>query len=210
MPPEYQESDIALLQGLKEGKRECYEALYNRYAQPIYRFIYSMVHQKEAAEDLVQEVFFKLYRSAHSYEGMSKFSTWLYQIAKNLTLNHLRDEKRTREQSVSLSDFVSSSKGAIEIERMLKDEQLRPDEAADQEAMTEERLKLIKIVKDNLARLSDRDRQLITLCAINEISQKEAAEILNCSVLSVKVGLYRARKRLAQLIGINPKKLGEL
>ena len=59
MSPEHQESDLNLLHGLKEGKRECYEALYHRYAQPIYRFIYAMVHQKEASEDLVQEVFFK-------------------------------------------------------------------------------------------------------------------------------------------------------
>src|SRR3989338_4393227 len=200
MSPEHQESDLNLLHGLKEGKRECYEALYHRYAQPIYRFIYAMVHQKEASEDLVQEVFFKLYRSAQFYQGKSKFSTWLYQIAKNLTLNYLRDERKAREQSVSLSDVVSSPEGAIEIERLLKDERILPDEVIDQETLTQERLKVLKVVKEALSHLSERDRQLITLCAINEVSQKEAADILNCSALSVKVGLYRARKRLMKMI----------
>ena len=87
------QSDFELLEGLKKGKRECYEILYHRYVETIHWFIYYIVRQKEAAEDLTQEVFIKLYHNAHLYRPTGSFSAWLHQIAKNMTLNYIRHEK---------------------------------------------------------------------------------------------------------------------
>ena len=91
------------------------------------------------------------------------------------------------------------------MEQILKEEQIRPDDVAG----TEKGAQLLKLVKEALSQLSERDRQLITLCAMNKLPQKEAAQILNCSVLSVKVGLHRARERLMKIIGVDSTKLSE-
>jgi len=192
-------SDQLLIEGWKQGKTECYEALYHKYSRPIYWFIYYMVRENEAVKDLTQDVFIKLYHSAHLCRKTDKFSSWLYKIAKNLTLNYLRDEKHHR-QAMPLE--IASPEGVKEIENILEDKQALPDEAA----ATQEQLALFEEV---FRQLSEHDRQLITMCVINELSHKEAAEILNCSVLNVTVGLYRARKRLVELIRANAKKLGE-
>ena len=199
--------DRLLLEGWKEGKKECYDALYQHYVQPIYRFIYHMVHQRELAEDLTQETFIKLYHNAHLYRPSGAFSSWLYQIARNLTLNYLRNEMRRekRIQMASASDLTPSPESVMEMEQILKDEQIRPDDVAG----TAKGAQLLKLVKEALSQLSERDRQLITLCAMNKLPQKEAAQILNCSVLSVKVGLHRARERLMKIIGVDSTKLSE-
>jgi len=195
------QSDLILIEGLKEGKRECYEALYNRYLETIYRFIFYMIHQKEAAEDLTQEVFIKLYHSAHLFDlKRGTFSAWLHQMAKNLTLDYLRHEKTQAAESISHSQ--SSSEDLMQIEHILRDQRILPDEAA----VTQEQLELFEKA---LLELSERGRQLIILCTINEFSHSEVAQILNCSVTSVKVGLHRARERLLKQMGI-PKELGAL
>ena len=96
----------------------------------------------------------------------------------------------------------SDSEHVAGIEDILKDKQTQPDDAA----VTNEQL---KIVENGLLQLSERDRQLITLCTVNELPQEEVAKILNCSVTSVKVGLHRARERLMKIVGIDVNKLGE-
>src|SRR3989338_6494187 len=113
-PYQDKESDLALLEGLKAGKRECYEALFNRHLQPIYWFIYYMVHQKEVAEDLTQDVFIKLYHNAHLYRHTGSFSAWLHQMAKNVTLDYLRREQRVQK-------WTESIESALEIEDEVKD-----------------------------------------------------------------------------------------
>src|SRR3989338_6584967 len=85
--------DRLLLEGWKEGKKECFDELYQYYVGPIYRFIYHMVQQKETVEDLTQEVFIKLYHNAALYRPTGSFSSWLYQIARNLTISYFRREK---------------------------------------------------------------------------------------------------------------------
>ena len=196
------ENDLLLVEGLKGGKKECYEALYNRYIGPMYRFIYYMVHQKEAAEDLTQEVFIKLYHSAHLFDSKKgSFSTWLHQMAKNLTLNYIRREKFIQPQTL-VPDPADTSELLTKIENVLKDERIQPDEAA----VTKEQFELLERM---LLRLSERDRQLIILCIIREYPQHEVANILNCSKLSVRVGLHRARERLMKMMGIDLNKLSE-
>ena len=130
-----------------------------------------------------------------------------YQIARNLTLNYLRNEMRHEKkiQMASASDLTPSPESVMEMEQILKDEQIRPDDVAG----TAKGAQLLKLVKEALSQLSERDRQLITLCAMNKLPQKEAAQILNCSVLSVKVGLHRARERLMKIIGVDSTKLSE-
>ena len=196
--------DLALLEGLKAGKRESYEALYKRHVRDIYKFIYYMVCQKETAEDLTQDIFIKLCKSADLYNPRKgSFSAWLHQMAKNHTLNYLRHEKRIDRDSALSEDPKKA-------EQILKDQYVEPKFESDEKIATEERLKIIERVKEALPRLGKRDRQLIALCTMNKLPHKEVAKILNCSVINVKVSLYRARKQLLEAIGIDPKKLSEL
>src|SRR5499427_10499485 len=82
-----------------------YEYLVSKYHRPMIAFMYRMCHNQATAEELAQEVFLRVYRSRKSYAAEAKFTTWLYRIATNLAVNHLRDTRNERaEVNVSLDE----------------------------------------------------------------------------------------------------------
>src|SRR5688572_17736281 len=91
---ESQEESFALMERLAAGDTAALEGLYERWGGPVLSFIERMCGNRVTAEDLLQEVFLRVWRAAPRYQPTAKFSTWLFQIARNATLNEL--EKRTR------------------------------------------------------------------------------------------------------------------
>ncbi len=85
--------DEEIVKKCLNGDRSAYAWLVDRYQQPVFAFIYRLVGQREEAEDLAQEAFIRAYASLSRYNPAYKFSTWLYQIAKNLSLDYLRRKK---------------------------------------------------------------------------------------------------------------------
>jgi len=176
--------DIALVRQFRAtGDPAVFEIIFRKYQGPVFHMVCRMVHGEEAY-DLTQEIFVKVLRSICAFKGDCKFSTWLYTIARNMCLNHLRDTRaRTDREQYSLND---SPYRDGESDRDI------PDPAADVERITEVR-ELQKIVDDILAELPDEQRLLITLRDLQHLSYDEISEITGLSLVNVKSKLHRAR-----------------
>ena len=94
------EPDAALMMRVKQGDRQAFAQLVDKYQQPVMNLVYRMLRDATEAEDIAQNVFVQVYRSAHRYEVAGKFSTWLFTIARNLCLNELRRRSRHPAESI--------------------------------------------------------------------------------------------------------------
>src|SRR3954463_11206367 len=92
--------DAALMLRVKQGDRDAFEALVEKYKQPVMNLAFRTLADATEAEDLAQHVFLQVYKSAHRYEVSAKFSTWIFTIARNLCLNEIR--RRSRHPAASL------------------------------------------------------------------------------------------------------------
>src|SRR5213593_1550872 len=88
------DSDAALMLRVKQGDSGAFAELVDKYKQPVMNLVYRMLRDATEAEDLAQNVFIQVYKSAYRYEVSSKFSTWLFTIARNLCLNEIRRRSR--------------------------------------------------------------------------------------------------------------------
>src|SRR5882757_5301445 len=86
-------SDEALMQELAQGATLAFDELLNRYQAPVITFCYAFLRNREAAEDIAQETFMRVFRNAKRYQPVAKFTTWLYKIAANLRINELKKGK---------------------------------------------------------------------------------------------------------------------
>src|SRR5512144_2282062 len=94
------ELDVALMLRVKEGDTAAFTELVDRYKQPVMNLVARMLRDQTEAEDVAQNVFVQVYRSAHRYEMTAKFSTWLFTIARNLCLNEIRRRSRHPAESM--------------------------------------------------------------------------------------------------------------
>src|SRR5438270_13456946 len=97
--------DAALMLRVREGDREAFAELVDKYKQPVMNLAYRTLRDATEAEDLAQHVFLQVYKSAHRYEISAKFSTWLFTIARNLCLNEIR--RRSRHPADSLDQHFA-------------------------------------------------------------------------------------------------------
>ena len=182
-------SDVELMLKVKRGDREAFGLLVHRYRKPLINFIYRFTTNPGESEDLAHEVFIKAFQSAPKYEPKAAFSTWLYRIATNVALNYLRDHKPRL--SRSLDSDVEGEEGAPRLEirdtRALVDDQLM------------ERERVIQI-RQALASLPENQRLAVVLTKYQELSLKEAGEILNCSETAVKSLIFRAYTTLRETL----------
>ena len=93
-------TDAELLARFNEGDAKAFEILLGRYQRPIYNFIFRSVRHKDHAEELLQEVFLRVIQRSKDFKGQSKFSTWLYTIARNLCIDHSRKMSFRRHKSL--------------------------------------------------------------------------------------------------------------
>src|SRR3954447_4470136 len=101
---DHSDTDAALMLRVKQGDRAAFEALVEKYKQPVMNMVYRTLRDATEAEDLAQHVFLQVYKSAHRYEISAKFSTWLFTIARNLSLNEIR--RRSRHPADSLDEHL--------------------------------------------------------------------------------------------------------
>jgi len=99
--------DAGLMLRVKRGDMAAFEALVEKYKQPVINLLYRTLHDAAEAEDLAQNVFVQVFKSAHRYKASAKFSTWLYTIARNLCLNEIR--RRSRHPAGSLDEIGRAS-----------------------------------------------------------------------------------------------------
>jgi RNA polymerase sigma-70 factor (ECF subfamily) len=177
--------DVALVRQFQAtGNPAVFEALFRKYQTPIFHLVTRMVNGEEAY-DLTQDVFLRTLRALPAFKGDSKFSTWLYTIAKNTCLNHLREmRKRNEMEDYSLDEDSEPGEigGGPE----------PADPAADVAKIVEVR-ELQRIVDQTLAQLTPEQRMLMTLRDFEGLSYDEIGEIMEMSLVNVKSKLHRAR-----------------
>lgn len=179
-------SDAELVDRTRAGDYSGYEELVRRYQRRIYALVYNMTGHKQDAEDMVQEVFVKAYRSLGGFKGDSSFYTWIYRIATNRTINFLKKRKR-RISDVSLDDVDQ----AAERDPALVELRARETPIRDI-ALTE----LQKRLNAALQTLSEDHRTVVVLHDIQGLPHSEIAGIMNCSEGTVRSRLFYARKQL--------------
>lgn len=184
------ESDAQLMLRVKRGEEECLGALLMTYRAPIIRYLYRMVQDQSAAEELAQDVFLRVYRSRANYEATAKFSSWLYRIATNLALNWLR-HRRYEGNHESLDTVLSDRP-----RRQIRDRRPTIDRVMVDEAGLDE-------IRNAVAELPARQRAVVLMHKYEQMEYAEIARALNCSVPTVKSLMFRAyselRTRLAHL-----------
>lgn len=165
------------------GNSSVFEIIFRKYQTPVFHLVHRMVRGEEAY-DITQEVFIRALKSLCTFKGDCKFSTWLFTIARNVCLNHLRDT-RNREEKEQYSLNESPYREG-ECTRDIE------DPAANVDRIVEVR-ELQRIVDQVLATLPDEQRLLITLRDLQHLSYEEIGDITGLSLVNVKSKLHRAR-----------------
>jgi RNA polymerase sigma-70 factor, ECF subfamily len=181
--------DVQLMLRAKKGDDEAFSKLVVSYQDRLTTIFYHMTQNQEAAEDLAQDVFMRIYRARHGYQPNAKFSTWLFRIANNLAINAHRNRKRRKE--IALPAGESSSMNAVrQEERVLADKSsLMPHRQLD-------RNELQGVVQGAMDQLSERQRLTVLLHKFEGMSYAEIAETMDLTIPAVKSLLSRARDSL--------------
>ncbi len=182
--------DSAVVSTFLGGEERAFTELVERYQTRLLNFIYRTIGDRERAEDLVQEVFIRVYRHLDRFDRSKKFSTWVYTIASNLAKNELRNRSRS-----PLILFQTLQKGAEDEDRPLEfeDPRSRPDDMFRQRHLRQ-------AVEESVAKLPEHHRDVFVLRELEGKSYEEIAEITDCNLGTVKSRLNRARNSFAELI----------
>ncbi len=186
--------DVVLMLEFQKGDKASFETLMHKYYGRVLNFIYRFTGRQESAEDLTQEVFTKVYLNARSYRPQAKFQTWLFTIARNLSLNELR---RAGGKNLSLDATFEDDEGSAMVHQV--EDGNSPGPA--QKILEEEKAALIQKA---IQELPENQRTAVLLRRYEEFSYEQIAKAMGCSVEAVKSLLNRAkeslRTKLARLI----------
>lgn len=180
--------DAALMLQVRDGDRTAFETLVEKYKQPVVNLVARTIGDFTEAEDIAQHVFVQVYKSAHRYEVTAKFSTWLFTIARNLSLNEIRRRSRHRADSLDetfADDDVNPMRQAPDLQTTGPTEHLLRDE-------------LEAKVEEAIADLPEKQRTALLMCRHEEFSYEEIARVVGCSLSATKSLIHRARETLKE------------
>lgn len=183
-PSESSEQDRVLVEQALGGDEEAYRQLMEKYDKALYHHIYRMVRAKGEVEDLVQESFIKAFSALESYSAEYAFSTWLYKIATNHTIDYLRKKKLP---TFSIDKPIQTRDGDLEYE--VPDTTYRPD----RHVVSDQRRALIQEAIDALP---SKYHRVIVMRHQQEKTYEEIAQELDLPLGTVKAHIFRARKLL--------------
>lgn len=181
---ESRNEDTALIQQALNGDQNAFSRLRQKYHDAIFNLIYRMVREKDEVEDLTQEAFIKAFASLATFNNEYAFSTWLYKIATNNCIDHIRRKKL---QTFSIDKPIESKESDFSFE--LPDSTYEPD----QEMISSQRKKLLD---DAINSLPEKYRQVIIMRHQEELEYQEIARILKLPLGTVKAHIFRARELL--------------
>ncbi|HVU35116.1 MAG TPA: sigma-70 family RNA polymerase sigma factor [Opitutaceae bacterium] len=178
--------DLEVVRRVQAGDVAAFDVLIRKYRERLYGIVYNLTSNREDAADLTQDAFIKAFQSIHRFSGHSSFFTWLYRIAVNSAVSHLR---KTRLRAFfSLERVDSEEPVAREIVAALTDKG-----GGEREAYVRE---LQEKLNDAMQKLSIKHRTVVTLFEIDGLSHQEIAEIMDCSVGTVRSRLHYAKQLL--------------
>lgn len=148
--------------------------LYEHYKKSIYSYLYNSTLDSNAAEELTQDIFLKAFRFFNSFRGDSSAKTWIFKIARNTLISHIKKKSKVKEYSLNEAILQDNNHHINNMEIRL-------------------------YIKKTLKMLNEEERTLILLRDLNGFSYKEIGNIMKFSEGKVKVGIYRARKKFREI-----------
>jgi len=176
-------------EAVQHHDEKAFAKLLERYKRPVYHMVLKMVRNVDDAEDLTIESFAKAFKSLHRFKKDFTFSTWLFRIATNNTIDHIR-KKKLKTMSIDNS-FTDDNGDGISIE--VEDENLNPQE----ETIKAQKAELIQVFVD---KLPPKYQKLVRLRYFNELSYEEIAVELEAPLGTVKAQLHRARELMFEMV----------
>ena len=199
--------DVRLMLEVRDGSAVAFEELVLRYQNRLIAVLEHLVHKREQAEDLAQEVFLRVFRARKTYQPGAKFSTWLFTIANNVASNALRSLARRRE--VNVASQAMSDSACTPLEQMATAASgLMPSRQLDSVERAE-------MVRAAIQSLNERQRMALLLSKFEGMSYTEIADTMDLSTQAIKSLLSRARCNLRLLLepymneGVDPEGNGD-
>ena len=180
--------DAALMLRVKQGDAAAFTELVEKYKQPVMNVVYRTLRDATEAEDVAQNVFIQVHKSAHRYRVTARFSTWLFTIARNLCLNEIRRRSRHPAESLDARHPEHDDQPAHQYEDK---KGIAPPESL----LNEELAQKIDLA---LAELPENQRMAILLCRQEELSYEDISEVLGCSLSATKSLIHRGRETLKE------------
>ena len=182
-------SDEALMLQLQTGDLRSFDTLVKRWEKPLLNYCYRMVNDIALAEDLRQEVFLHIYRSAKKYRATAQFSTWMYRIATNLCLDTLAKQQHRKE--ISMDAYLESESEGF------GEQLIDPSDAPDAAVVKKE---TESQVRSALVRLPEDQRVVVIMRHYNGMKFREIAEVLERPISTVKSRMAAGMERLGQML----------
>ncbi|MEY4569775.1 MAG: hypothetical protein RLZZ398_1214 [Verrucomicrobiota bacterium] len=176
--------DFALMERIGAGDHEAFRELVERHQRAVIGTVAKMLGNTSESEDIAQQVFLRIWRSANRYRPDAKFTTYLYTITRNLVFNETR--RKSRKKEVSSDEREENSHQLIAAS---------PDRQPDSELLQAE---LQQAVNEAIAALPEVQRMAVVLRRYEQLSYEEIAAVLKLSVSAVKSLLFRARTTLRE------------
>ncbi|MBC8756329.1 sigma-70 family RNA polymerase sigma factor [Kordia sp. YSTF-M3] len=177
-----QKTDHDYILEIRSGNVNAYAMLVNNYKDMIFTLALRMVGNREDAEEVAQDTFVKAYKALDSFKGTSKFSTWLYRIVYNTSLDYIKKSKRVI-YSEHIDTIHESDIGTMQ------------DALSYLEAKEKK-----ETIEKALLQLPEEERVLLTLFYFEDLSLKEISKIVKISYDNVKIKLHRSRKKLYHIL----------
>lgn len=177
--------DVELVRRAQNEDLRAYDELIRRYQERIYGTVYNMTGNHEDTNDLVQETFIKAHRALKSFKGDSSFFTWLYRIAVNKTINHLK--QRRNRTSLSLNDLDFNAENDPDLVALVSDKTPQRDAGLSE---------LQQKLNEAMLKLSEQHRLVVTLHDVQGLAHEEIAKIMECNTGTVRSRLFYARQQL--------------
>ena len=181
--------ETILIQKSQRGDMDAFEQLLLRYEKKVYTIAYKYMGNAEDASDLAQEALIKAYQSIGTFRGESSFGTWIGRITANKCLDELR--KRKKMQTTSLDEEVNLEEGSVQKE--IVSERDTPE----QHTIRQE---TVHYVQQKLQQMKEEYRMVLVLRELEGHSYEDIADMLNCSLGTVKSRISRARNYLKELV----------
>lgn len=167
---------------IANGDTNAFAVLVDRYKDMVFTLALKLLKNREEAEEVSQDAFIKVYKSLNKFKGDSKFSTWIYKITYNTSLDRIKKNKKYR-NDVAIDEFTVNRLKAI-------------DNALDALEVRERN----ETIKACIESLPNDDSFLLTLYYFEELSIDEIAKVMGITSNNVKVKVFRSRKKLATLL----------
>jgi RNA polymerase sigma-70 factor (ECF subfamily) len=180
------DDDLGIVRQVQAGEVGAFDRLILKYRSRIFGVVYNLTSNREDAADLTQDTFIKAFQSIHRFQGQASFFTWIYRIAINSTLSHLR--KNRNRSFFSLETINGDEPTSREVINALTDKT-----GVDRDTHVRE---LQEKLNEAMQKLSINHRTVVTLFEIDGLSHQDIAEVMNCSVGTVRSRLHYAKQLL--------------